>query len=126
MSGGSHREAPGLMEEVAWTISAALAARTCGVALRVVVDIRGRETRATGECLRARRMALYLASVGANLSRRALQRATGMDHRTLQHHLRLLEDARDLEPVLDGLLDELARRLAPLAAAMAEAPKVAA
>lgn len=115
MSGGSHRRAPSLAEETAWAAACAVAARTWGVRLAEVLDTRGRATRASGKLLLARRSALYLAATGANLSRRALQRASGMDHSTVTHHLAAVEDDRETRAGLDVLLDELTQQLQAVA-----------
>lgn len=111
MPGGSHYREPRLSEETIWLASAALAARAYGVRLPKIIDIQGRQTRAIGEVLLARRAALYLASVGANQSSRSLCRATGLDRKTIRYHLAALEDARETRLMLDALFDELADRL---------------
>ncbi len=122
MAGDSHRRAATAREEIAWLAAAAVAARACGAPLARIIDCRGRTTRATGKVLTARRAAVYLASVGANVSRRALERATGLNRQTLIHHLRTVEDDRELKAELDVLMDELTGQLqAALATVAGEA-----
>lgn len=107
MPGASDQKPADLTEQVKWMASAALAAGQYGVRAVEIMDIRGAATRATGELLNARRAALYLASVGSNLSVRALMRATGMQKAAIRKHLWAIEDDREVKPRLDALLDKL-------------------
>jgi len=121
MAGGSEHRDPTGYEETAWLLSAALAARCYRVPLREVLDCRdGRRSRVRPACLPARRAAIYLASTGANLSCKALHRATGLSRPTLRHHLHLVEDDREARAQLDAMLDELTRRLAAAMVALSE------
>lgn len=111
MPGASETREPDWLEEAGWMAATLVAGRTFGVAAIEVADIRGRSTRACGRVLEARRAAIYLASTAANLSSRALVRATGLDRKTIRHHLHRVEDDRELKPRLDALLDELTAKL---------------
>lgn len=114
------------MEDVAWACAAALTARRFGVRTAEVMDLRGRSTRATGAVLDARRGALYLTATALNQPGRALCRATGMDHKTIRHHLRAIEDNRelrfDLDQLMDVLTDQLQAGLAGLVTELAPGP----
>lgn len=111
MPGESDSRAADLTEQVKWMASAALAASHYGVRAVEIMDIRGAATRARGELLNARRAALYLANTGANLSSRALRRATGMERAAIRKHLNAVEDDRDVKAGLDALLDTLTGQL---------------
>jgi DNA-binding transcriptional ArsR family regulator len=99
------------MEEITWTAAVAVTARAFNVRLPQVLDCRGRQTRAAGAVLAARRGAIYLANVAGSMPVRALCRATGMDHTTIRHHLHAVEDDRELRAGLDALVDQLTKRL---------------
>lgn len=114
MTGVSHKKAPSTREVVSWMTAAATVAQIYRVPLKSVVDCRGRGSRAhqgTG-LLEARRAAVYLAVVGANLSTKAAVRASGLHRKTVYHHLRRVEEDRDLKGELDAMLDALADQLA--------------
>jgi hypothetical protein len=111
MPGGSHLKKPNLAEEAAWLAAAALAARTYSVRVAEVIDCRGRETRGPPAIQKARRAAVYLAVVGANLSTRGLSRASGLACNTIRPHLHALEDDRETRAALDAQMEELTQRL---------------
>lgn len=113
---------------MAWACAAALAARRFGVRVSQVLDLRGRSTRATGAVLEARRAALYLAATALNQRGRQLCRSTGMDHKTIKHHLERVEDDRELAADLDQLMaemtDQLQLGLAGLVSELKPAPRL--
>jgi hypothetical protein len=111
MSGGSHLKKPSLAEEAAWLVASALAARTYGVRVAELIDCRGRSTRGSRSLQQARRAAVYLAVVGANVSTRGLARSSGMACNTIRPHLHALEDDRETRAELDELMEELTARL---------------
>lgn len=96
-------------------IAVALVARLKKVPMSALLDTHGRTRGRTAGSDRQRvaclRQALYLASVGGNLSRHALQRVTSLHNSTVMVHLRAVEDARELRAELDALLDEMAARV---------------
>lgn len=128
MAGASRTKQPDVVEDVAWACAAALAARRYGVRTALVLDIRGRSTRATGMVLEARRAALYLAATALNQRGRQLCRSTGMDHKTIKHHLERVEDDRDLMDDLDQLMaamtDQLQLGLAAMVSELRPGPPV--
>lgn len=71
---------------------------------RRLMEARGRAGRCGGDVLKARRLALYLTIVIAGVSVRATHEATGIDRKTIKHHIGKVEDDRD-DPALDGLFD---------------------
>lgn len=127
MSGGSHLRDPGNREWATWAVAAAMAAETYGVRLatRCGGAKAGRPAGLSPEEQKARRAAVYLASVGAGLSVRALARVSGLDRKPIQAHLARMEDARDEKQALDAMLDTLTARLEDLGLGAAALARVA-
>ena len=96
----------------AWVLAADLASETSAADVRATIRTRGTRGRG-GDNLttRARRIACYLAMIVADCRAADVAAAAGMDPTTVRASVTWVEDARAVDPLLDGELETLERRM---------------
>lgn len=96
----------------AWLLAIDLANERSGVGFSRIHDMPGKRGRGSASAVtEPRRLALYLATTVANVTSRPLGKAAGVHPSTVSHHVEVVADARDEDPVLDALLDALGEEL---------------
>lgn len=94
-----------------WPLACRVAAAEAGADADDVIHVDGRRITRPAPHRRARRWAVYLTATEGDINATALAKATGLDKKTVRHHLMQVEDEREADDALNARLDRMGQAL---------------